>query len=287
MVSRRNQAVVIMEGGFLERKHHILICSLVFGLIGFFGEILLEYWSISRLTNSTAAIGYIFLPFVGLIMSIPFAVFGYCSFYVYENFRIPKKDILLKYSLTLSISIILLVLFAYWLGNGLILCKLTDDLKTMKIEKVQSFLDESIYKKNKFALNAILSRKDIDSGILYKIASINSPELHKAMGTVFPIMGDNTRGLAVMRLVAGHPNVDARSLVLLANSPEEYVLGDVALNTKTPIYVIEKLFYEKDNRDIYMGLANNPNCPVEILQKLLLSKNEYIREDAQRNIDNR
>jgi len=49
---------------------------------------------------------------------------------------------------------------------------------------------------------------------------IPSPDLHRRMGAMPPIMGENTKGLAVMRLVVLHPNVEERTLIELAKSPD-------------------------------------------------------------------
>ena len=143
-------------------------------------------------------------------------------------------------------------------------------------EGVARFLETSPFKENKYALNAILERQDLDAQTLYKIAKIPSPELHKRMGSSFPVMGKNTKGLAVMRLVAKHPNVDTQTLALLANSPDNYVLGDVAANPKTPPDSLAKLI-PKGGQLIGWGLAHNPNTPPEVLHTLSLSGNQYTR----------
>jgi len=168
----------------------------------------------------------------------------------------------------------LLLSFLYWLGNGLLLCKEVEEVRNLDREGVTRFLETSPFKTNKFALNAILERQDIDAQTLYKIAQIPSPELHKRMGSSFPVMGKNRKGLAVMRLVAKHPNVDAKTLVLLANSPDNYVLGDVAANPKTPPESLAKLV-QKDGQLVDLGLARNPNTPPEALHDLAFSVKKY------------
>jgi hypothetical protein len=258
------------------KRSRPIVSALIWAAIGFFGLFILGTWEILRSTSSTAAIGFIFLPVACFLVSLPFALFGFCSSYVIGHFREQKKDLSFGYVLSLCVSLFLLGAFVYWLGDGLIIYKVTNDVKNMEIEELQTFLNQSIFRKNKFVLNAILSRPDINTDMLYQIASIGSPELHERMGSLFPIMGENTMGLAVMRLVATHPNVDARSLIVLSKSTDEYVLGDVASNKKTPEEIITKLS-EKGGYLIEWGLANNPNCPKEVLHKLSTSTDEYTR----------
>jgi len=84
-----------------------------------------------------------------------------------------------------------------------------------------------------------------------------------------------------MRLVANHPNVEERTLIELAKSPNDYVLGSVAGNSKTPVEILRH-FFNRADRDylIDWGLARNPNTPVDILLELAKSSNEYTRRPA-------
>ena len=102
------------------------------------------------------------------------------------------------------------------------------------------------------------------------------------MGSLFPLLGENRRGLAVMRLVARHPNVAPSTLVHLSHSPDGYVLGEVGGNHKTPTEVLERLHARGDYR-IEWGLARNPSSPAEILHGLASAENEYTRGSVARN----
>ena len=259
-----------------------LIYSVIFGMIGFLGSFVWIARAISKSTNSTAAVSYIFLPFQSLVISVPFLIFGYCLYFVIKHFRTPKKHPSLKFIVSLCISLVLFISFSCWIGYGLILSKVVSDIEKMNIGEIRLFLEQSSFKENKYALNTVVARKDLDADLLYKIASIHSPELHRRMGSLFPVMGNNTKGLAVMRLVARHPNADVRVLLVLAESPDDYVLGDVAGNKRTPKEILFRLS-KKGGYLIEWGLSCNPNCPPDILHKLSLSDNNYTRSNVARN----
>jgi len=272
-----NAVILSINRGMKARP---LFSGLISGAIGFLGTCALGAWDISHSTSSTACIGYVFLPFYAFKISILFFLFGYCAHFAVVAFfspRRPKRGLL-----AIGIALALLLSFLYWLGNGLLLCKEVDEVRNLDREGITRFLETSPLKENKYALNAILERPDMDAQTLYKIAQIPSPELHQRIGSSFPVMGKNTRGLAVMRLVARHPNVDAQTLALLANSPDDYVLGDVAGNPKTPPEILPRLA-QKGGQLIEWSLALNPNTPPEILHKLAASSNEYTRAGVARN----
>jgi len=258
-------------------KARPLFSGLISGAIGFLGTCALGAWDISHSTSSTNVVGYFFLPFVALIVAVMFGIFGYCAHYSAKKTASRRRRIL-----ALLIASALLFSFLYWFGSGLISCKVVREVRTLDREGVTRFLETSPLKENKYALNAILERQDIDAQTLYKIAQIPSLELHQRMGSSFPVMGKNTRGLAVMRLVAMHPNVDTKTLALLANSPDNYVLGNVAANSKTPPEILPRLA-QKGGQLIEWGLAHNPNTPPEILHKLTASGDEYTRAGVAQN----
>jgi hypothetical protein len=83
-----------------------------------------------------------------------------------------------------------------------------------------------------------------------------------------------------MRLVSRNPNVSPETLTLLSQSPDTYVLGDVAMNKATPRSVIERLYRDRNRKsDAYLiewGLVYNPATPEAILRDLAEnSRNEY------------
>ena len=254
--------------------------GLISGTVGFLGTCIWVSWAILHSTSSTAAIGFVFLPIQAGLIALLFFPFGYCAHFALATVHPPRRTT--AKLLAAGTALAILSLFLYWLGSGLILCKVVNDVRNASREELAQFLNTSIFKENKFALNAVLERQDLDAPTLYKIAQIPSRELHTRMGSLFPVMGKNTRGLAVMRLVARHQNVDAKTLALLANSSDDYVLGDVAGNPNTPPEILPRIF-AKGGYLIDWGIARNPNCPPGILHELALRDSEYTRAAVAQN----
>ena len=68
------------------------------------------------------------------------------------------------------------------------------------------------------------------------------------------MMGNNKKGLAVMRLVALHPLVMPQSLEHIANNTSnDYVISSVVSNEKTPVYILEREV-NKNNYDWMEGV---------------------------------
>lgn len=251
--------------------------GLVLGVIGFLGTCVWVTWVIFQSTSSTACIGLIFMPFQALLMGGLFFAFGCCARYAMVAFQPPRRPLLGL--LAAGIALALMLPFLYWLGDGLILSYVARDVRSMAPSQIEQFLKTSPYKENKYALNALLEHRDLKPSTLYKIAQIPLPELHERMGSFFPVMGKNTKGFAVMRLVAQHPNADAQTLALLANSPNDAVLCDVAANPNTPQEVLLRLA-KKESQSIGYGLAANPNARPAILHALSESGNQYTRANV-------
>ncbi|MGL4594075.1 MAG: hypothetical protein ACRCUY_05025 [Thermoguttaceae bacterium] len=251
--------------------------GILVAIVGFVLDFILGHWCIQSSSSSTAAIGYIFLPFEAFIASIPFFVVGFCAHYAIVKLRQRSR---IGY-LFAAIAVIPIVLFLGEAVRTSALLLAVNSVRTLPQSQHKAFLDGSYWRTNEYVLGALLENPDLDATSLYQIAMIPSLDLHHRMGGLPPIMGKNTKGLAVMRLVVRHPHVDERTLVELANSPDLYVLGDVAGNRKTPVEILRH-FFNMPSRDylIDWGLAQNPNTPVDILQELAKSSNEYTRRFA-------
>lgn len=127
-------------------------------------------------------------------------------------------------------------------------------------------------------LGAIAQNQATTPEILDKIARLDDKELQESMNTIFPLLGNNTKGYAVMRLVACHQNTLPQTIEYLARTTQnEYVLGYIAADSKTSPATLEELA-EKKNYLIDWGLASNPNTPPDVFPKLLTRDDKYTHE---------
>jgi hypothetical protein len=250
--------------------------SLIVGIICLLVLALLDISAISRSTNSTAAIGYIFLPITVGVLSIPGFVAGWCLGYFLLWWKSPVRS---RRALAFLAGAVPLTLAAWVTGivwNGLHLTAQVHDILKMDARQLAVTIDDPTLSSNKFVLGAIAENRKATPEVLHRIATLDRPELHKAMGSHFDVMGTNRKGLAVMRLVARHPNTAPEDLAILANSTDPYVAGDIAGNPKVSGAVLDR-FQDNGNYLIDWGLAHNPNTPAAALSRLSVSQNEYTR----------
>lgn len=234
---------------------------------------------IQNSTSSTAAIGYLFLPLGVLIFGLPWFFVGATAGWGYRAVvhRRARDALIFSLGLVLSVSYIAYEWAQYREEKELV--ALVAAIETMNSAQIDDFLTTSEYRHNRFALGAIAQNSATSSAALARIADLPLPELHRAMGAAPAIMGNNRKGLAVMRLVALHPNVTPEVLSMLSHSPVDYVLGTVAGNPLTPVADLERLFSEtRGTRSFYLiawGLASNAKTPLWIIEQLAQSDDEY------------
>ena len=224
------------------------ITGILVAIVAFAADCIFEDWCIRSSSSSTAAIGYIFLPFEAFIVSIPFFVIGFCAHYAVVKLRQRSRIGYLFATITATLT----VFFIYLSVNTLALLIAVNGVRAMPQNQHEAFLKDSFWRTNKYVLGALLEHSDLSAESLHQIAMIPSNDLHRKFFAMPPIMGKNTHGLAVMRLVARHLNVEERTLIELSKSPDHYVLGDVASNPKTPEEILRH-FFNMPSRDYLRG----------------------------------
>ncbi len=252
----------------------------VFGAIGFVVSTLLMIAAINRSTSSTAAIGYIFMPFWALIYSIPAFITGFSIGYL----RKVWLSEIHKFTFPIIIAGVVAVgttgFCAHFFWNGILLSKKIHQISAMDTIELSQTLDHLDLGKNKYVLGAIAQNLQATPAILHQIAKTQDNELHRGMGSMFfDLLGNNRKGLAVMRLVARHPNVAEETLEILAGSHDEYVLADVASNKKLPEATLRKIS-DKGGYLIEWGISYNRKAPKDLLTKLSRSTNEDTRANV-------
>ena len=241
--------------------------------VGFVGAIAISallVFTILRSTSSTTAIGFVFIPVYFVIAFLGFFIWGYSLGYIKTWLANTSRIFNFKTILAFLVGICFAVLLFDGLGKGLLLTSVVSQIQEMKTDQeLQNTFDTSFFKSNKFVLGAIAQNPAVSAELLDRIAKLNDPSLHDAMGSLFPVLGDNRKGLAVMRLVVNNSNVSANTIEYLANTSQtDYVLGDIAGNPKTSIETLRRLEAKKDYL-IDWGLAQNQKTPPDIFAKLL------------------
>ena len=218
-----------------------------FGLLGttIFGSLQIAsiFWS----TSSTAPIGLIFTPIWCLLAFILFFTFGYGIGYIRNQVAKNKKHINFQFIIT----VLYIVGFGGFLAKEVVtsffvMKVITEVEQAQNNDKLISIFDETFLGRNKFVLGAMVQKQTVSSELLDKIAHLQDSDLYEAMGSFFPLLGKNEKGLAVMRLVVTNSNVSPETLEYLsANTKQEYVLGTIAGSPKTSEATLRKLEQEK------------------------------------------
>ena len=240
------------------------------GIVGAVVTTIMIVLAILRSTSSTAGIGFIFVPIYFAASFVGFFILGYCIGYiktwVVTTPRIFKPEV----GLAIVVGSCLAVFVIAWSSKGLLLTSVVSQIgKEESSQQLLNAFEDSYFKNNKFVLGAIAQNPAASAGLLDGIARLSDPELHKKMQSLFPLLGNNRKGLAVMRLVVRNQNVSASTIEYLASiSKDDYVLSDIAVNPKTSDETLKRL-ETKNNYLIDWGLAQNPRIHPTILTKLL------------------
>ena len=225
--------------------------------------------AILRSTSSTAGIGILFIPFQAALLSLPFFIFGYCLPDLVKWIKGKSAELSISSKFYASIAVGTATFGITYIIYGIIFTLAVNDVRTINEAGIDQFLESSMFRSNKFALGALAQNQNVSAAVLDKIARLQLPELHDKMGTVWPVMDGNGKGLAVMRLVVRSSNVSERTIEYLAStSQNDYVLSDIAANPKTSIETL-RILETKKNYLIDWGLSQNPKSPPDVFSKIL------------------
>lgn len=155
-------------------------------------------------------------------------------------------------------------------------------VERMNAAGIEAVLNQPKWAANKFVLGAVAQNPNATAADLHRIVMTGRTELYDRMGSAFDVMGKNTKGLAVMRLVIQHPNTAPEDLERLATSKNEYILSDLAGNPKLSQATLKRLT-ERGGHLIEWGLARHPQTPQSSLVRFAQSSDEYTRTSVAAN----
>jgi hypothetical protein len=228
--------------------------------------------------SSTAAIGFIFVPFVAAIAAIPAGIWGLALGHVWlhqRGVRHSSHPALLAAAWVFALAVPAVIGWETW--RGLELERAVQEVSRMDGRRLDAAFERSPLNRDKYFLGAIVQNAAASGALLDRIASLPDDVYYEAMGSFWNVLGANRKGLALMRLIAYNPNVSPATLERLATGPHaDKVLHDVLRNPATPMKVLEPHFESTDYL-VEWGLALNPNTPTTVMERLSRSKNLYTR----------
>jgi hypothetical protein len=227
--------------------------------------------------SSAAAIGFIFVPFVAIAAMLPSAVWGLALGCVWLSLRGAQRyaPAMLVAAWALALAGPAVIGWEVW--RGLELERAVREVRTLDARALEATLERSPWNRDKFYLGAIVLRKDAGPALLDRIAALDDSELFEPMGSLWDVMGENRKGIAVMRLLANHGNARGETLARLAAGPHaDKLRHELARNPNTPMDILKRWFDSTDYL-VEWGLALNPNTPPAVMERLSRSENLYTR----------
>ena len=227
--------------------------------------------------SSTAAIGYLYLPLVAIFAAIPIALWGAALGHAVLRLRGKVQGPRMMLVAALAVAASLPALVAYQVHYGLGLEAAVREVPGMDVMALDRAYEQSRFRRDRYLLAAIAQNPLVRPGLLARIAADKDPGLYEPLGSLWDVMGENRKGLAVMRLVARHPNTRDETLAKLADGPHAHqVIYELAANPHTPASALER-WYESNDAMVEWGLALNPRTPQRVMARLAVSQNIYTR----------
>lgn len=247
------------------------------GVLGALATAALSVKGIFSSASSTAALGFIALPLVAALGAIPVAAWGAALGHVVLRLRGRVQSPPMVLVAALAVAAALPVLVAVEVARGLRLEAAVREVRGMDVAELGRAFVDSPFNRDRYFLGALAQNPAANAGVLGRVAALRDPELYEPMGSLWDVMGANRKGIAVMRLVALHPNTDAATLAKMAAEPNAQVaVYELAANPKTPMPVLERWFNSTDYL-VEWGLALNPKTPQRVILRLASSSNLYTR----------
>jgi hypothetical protein len=227
--------------------------------------------------GSTAGLGFVFLPLVAAAAAVPIGIWGAALGHVVLHLRGRASEPRLVFWAALVAAGSVPGVIAAELWHGKSLERAVAATRGMSERELERALEESHFARDKYYLGALAGNAAASPVLLDRIASLEDPALYEAMWSLWDVMGENRKGLAVMRLVARHPNTPGTTLARLEAHPQApELITEILANPNTPAHVLAKHFDDTHYRAEW-GLAMNPNTPPKVMERLARSENRYAR----------
>jgi len=247
------------------------------GIAGALAAAALSVKGILSSASSTAALGFLVLPLIAALAAVVTGIWGAALGHVvlYLRGRVGSLRPLLIAAILAAASLPLTIGYEVW--RGVALQRAVAETRRMDAAQLEESFAASPWRRDRFVLGAIAQNPNAGAALLGRIAQLEDPDLYEPMGSLWDVMGENRKGLAVMRLVARHPNTSAATLQALEAGPRAGdLIYELLANPNTPAGVLARHAGDT-NYLAEWGLALNPNTPAAVMERLSRSSNTYSR----------
>jgi hypothetical protein len=227
--------------------------------------------------SSTAAIGLLFVPVDAAIAAAVAALWGAALAHAVLRLRGAQSGQPALLAAAIAVAVALPAWLGYETWRGLALERAVREVGAMDAHRLDEAFERSAFNRDAIFLGAIAQSPAAGAMLLDRIAGLPDPALFEPMGSFWNVMGENRKGIAVMRLVARHRNASGATLGKLAAHPHaEKLLYEILSNPNTRPAVLER-YYDSTNYIVEWGLALNPRIPRYVMERLSKSANLFTR----------
>jgi hypothetical protein len=190
------------------------------GIAGLIAAGALQVKAIFASSSSTAALGFIFVPLIAALAAAAAGIWGLALGHVVERTRgaVGGPAVLLAAALVVAAAVPAAVGYEVW--RGLRLERAVAEALEMNGGQLEQAFSTSPWRHDRFFLGAVAQNAAASAPLLDRMASIDDPQLFEPLASLWNVLGANRKGLAVMRLVAEHPNAGSATLERLAQSAD-------------------------------------------------------------------
>ncbi len=264
-------ALVILGRAFWR---HPVVRWMIGGiLVGAAGTAGLTLYGIFHSTSSTAAIGILFVPLAMVFGGAAGAIGGFAAFQAAHLGERMRQGVRSGAVAVASVGLLAFCLvYAFYQARRIQAFhgyQRADVAETLAVAA-----DRNRQAKDYFVLSAIAANAKTPPDALLRIAHDPDPGLHLKRHEWIDMFDRDQ--MAVMRKVVRNPNSPVEALVVLAASPDNYVLSDVCGDKRTPVGILRQRCAPSNSYLIHWSLAGNASAPADILETLPRAKDKYV-----------
>jgi hypothetical protein len=217
------------------------------------------------------------LPFVAGAAAVPIASGGAALGHVVLHLRGEAAEPRVVFWVAVVAAASLPAAAGYEIWHGKSLERAVAEVRQKDAVDADVAFRTSRFRRDKYYLGALAENRAASPALLQSIASVDDPALFEAMWSFWNVMGENRKGLAVMRLVARHRNISGATLAQLEAHPESgKLITELLANPNIPQPVLAR-HYDDTHYLAEWGLSMNPKTPPAVMERLARSSNVYTR----------
>ena len=184
--------------------------------------------------SPTAAVGFVFLPFIAIAVAMLAGVWGLALGTVVSHHRGMRAALRPVLVMAWVVSVATPAALAWEVAAGFALEREVRGLAAHDAAALDAALERSRFRGNRFFLGALAQHPAASPQLLERIASLPDPDLREPMGSLWDVLGENRAGLPVAHLLARHPHTPASALARLAQGADDALRQELLKHPNAP-----------------------------------------------------